>query len=257
MTLGNGACGLMSIAVSTTGLTALDPTEAAFYSAVWIFAGMLFDGLDGQVARATRQESEFGTQLDSLCDGITFGVAPVFIVLSFSQFYHPHLLWAVGIFFALCALLRLARFNTDPRQRDHEGGFRGLPSPAAAGTIASFAVAMPALVHLTEPGATQPVQQFAREATEVLMLGMPVLTLALACLMVSQIRYPHILEQWFRRQGNVPRVVQALLIVLLVAVNHQLALPLLFCLFAFGHPVAAAWTRSKAPLARAFEFLGR
>jgi CDP-diacylglycerol--serine O-phosphatidyltransferase len=256
MTLGNGACGLMSIAVSTAA-SELTTTDAAFYAAVWIYIGMLFDALDGHVARATRQESEFGAQLDSLCDGITFGVAPVFIVLSFTQFYDPRLLWGVGIFFALCALLRLARFNADALQREHVGGFRGLPSPAAGGTIASFGVAMPALQRFSDPGVAQPVQQFAREATEIVMLAMPLLTLSLACLMVSQIRYPHVVEQWFRRQGTFPRLVQILLVVVLVITNAELALPLLFCLFAFGHPMAAAWSRSKAPLARALEILGR
>ena len=107
-----------------------------------VFIAMLFDGLDGRVARWTRTESSFGKEYDSLADMVAFGVAPAVLVYQWGvvrigeygaewrQFG-----WVIAFFYALCAALRLARFNTITGEK---GYFQGLPSPSAAATVAAF-----------------------------------------------------------------------------------------------------------------------
>jgi CDP-diacylglycerol--serine O-phosphatidyltransferase len=118
-------------------------TNFAFAGAA-VFIALLFDGLDGRVARWTGTESSFGKEYDSLADMVAFGVAPAVLVYQWGvvriseygaewrQFG-----WVIAFFYCACAALRLARFNT----RIASGGkgyFEGLPSPSAAATVASF-----------------------------------------------------------------------------------------------------------------------
>jgi CDP-diacylglycerol--serine O-phosphatidyltransferase len=109
-----------------------------------VFIAMLFDGLDGRVARWTRTESPFGKEYDSLADMVAFGVAPAVLVYQWGvtrigeygnewrQFG-----WVIAFFYAACAALRLARFNTHAASGDKRF-FQGLPSPSAAATVAAF-----------------------------------------------------------------------------------------------------------------------
>src|SRR6056297_1422394 len=136
LTLGNGMCGLGAIAVAVSGAELGWPLEQKlFASGMLIFGGMLFDALDGSAARMTGQETEFGSQLDSLCDAVTFGTAPAVIIWRISDALPQRFLWAVGALFTLCVLIRLARFNVETGEDDTHETFEGLPSPAAAGTL--------------------------------------------------------------------------------------------------------------------------
>ena len=171
ITLGNGTCGLVSIAVLTTAQQQLGQSTATFYAAVLIYLGMLLDSVDGYVARAAKQTSEFGVQLDSLCDAITFGVAPVFIMLNLSHVFYLRFLWSIGVIFSLCVVLRLARYNVEAHEGESHGYFRGLPSPAAAGTVASFGIAMPSLMGMTDPSMPEMVQQTGRWAIDLIVYG--------------------------------------------------------------------------------------
>lgn len=116
MTLANavsGAAGIM-LALAGVGL-----------AAAYVLFALAFDYLDGKTARKGGKPTEFGKQLDSLADVISFGVAPAIIVFSLSW----NALAAIcGLFFVCCALVRLARFNV----QGEKGVFYGLPSPAAA-----------------------------------------------------------------------------------------------------------------------------
>ncbi len=164
-------CGLVSIFASITG---------HFDKAVaFILFAIVFDTLDGSVARLTKSVSEFGKELDSLCDLVSFGVAPA--VLIFTSFLPEgaeiskeagRLSAIPAIFFVICGALRLARYNV--YQSGRRDVFTGLPIPAAGGTIAVFVL-------------------FARYfeiqgAVAVWLLAL--LTLGLACLMVSSVHYP-------------------------------------------------------------------
>src|SRR6056297_3402798 len=115
LTLGNGVCGLAAIAVATSGTLEWENEKQLLVAGILIFAGMLFDALDGSAARMTGQESRFGGELDSLCDAITFGTAPAVLVWRYNdaQALPLKLTWAIGVLFALCVLIRLAQFNVE------------------------------------------------------------------------------------------------------------------------------------------------
>lgn len=106
-------------------------------STVAIFIGMILDSMDGRVARLTRTQSEFGAQLDSLSDMVTFGVAPALVAYEWSLKGMGRLGWVAAFIYCACAALRLARFNTNITVVDKRF-FQGLPSPAAAAIVAGF-----------------------------------------------------------------------------------------------------------------------
>lgn len=160
-------------------------------AAYFILAGILFDMLDGFVARLTHSTSEFGKELDSLADIVTFGVAPAVMVF---VAYLPEaanlptmpgnesIVGKTGsymaIVFAICAALRLARFNT--YQSDMRDSFVGLPSPAAGGTLATSVL----FLEYVEKNIV------GMEGGFIAYYALGPLAVALALLMVSTVRYP-------------------------------------------------------------------
>lgn len=144
-------------------------------AAMMVLIAMLLDGVDGRVARALNAQSEFGKELDSLSDVISFGVAPAFImyVVAFQEL-SPALAWTVTAIFPICGALRLARFNVITSS---VGYFIGLPIPAAGGVLATLALFKDDI------------------PTGVLLTS----TLLLSFLMVSTVRYPN-----FKKVG-IPR----------------------------------------------------
>ncbi len=201
LTLGNGVCGLAAIAVAMSVNLDWDNDQKLLVAGILIFVGMLFDALDGSAARITGQASQFGAELDSLCDAITFGTAPAVIVwrINDGQALPQKLTWAIGVLFALCVLIRLARFNVETADDDAHDGFDGLPSPAAAGTLAAFMIAMPELASYAHDDS---YPERIRWLAEQLLIGsqyfLPVLALVLAYLMVSRFQYPHVFQQLLR-----------------------------------------------------------
>ncbi len=113
-------------------------------AAVAIFAAMLFDGLDGRVARWTHTATLFGKEYDSLSDMVSFGIAPAIVVYQWGvarlaeyKATWGRIGWLVTFFYAVAAALRLARFNTRTASVDKRY-FEGLPSPSAAAIPAAF-----------------------------------------------------------------------------------------------------------------------
>src|SRR3989449_8124227 len=177
-TIGNIFCGYSSV-ISTLG-------GNWDYAAILVGVGYILDGLDGRIARLTKTASDFGLQLDSLADVITFGVSPAMLAFSWgfgasegiegSVARHVHQLGSLASFaFVVCGALRLARFNLQaklPPETTSKRYFVGLPIPAAAGMIAS-------IVHFFK--------------TPTLMVGSALLwsflILLLAFLMISTVRY--------------------------------------------------------------------
>src|SRR5205814_135720 len=142
---------------------------------------ILFDGLDGRIARMTNASSNFGREFDSLADVITFGLAPAFLAFAWgvrpvvAGFLSDHLLrlgWIVTFAFVICGAARLARFNIEKGSSGDRRYFIGLPIPGAAGVIA-------AVVHFYQSPVTETVYGLLWLAT----VG------ALAFLMVSRVRY--------------------------------------------------------------------
>ena len=134
---GNQAAGpvasLASSPAATTGLP-LDDWEKAVLAV--LLAGVL-DGIDGRIARLLKAQSRFGAELDSLSDAISFGVAPALILFLWSLQDLPRLGWFAALAFAICCVLRLARFNAriDMVEQPHKsaGFLTGVPAPAGAG----------------------------------------------------------------------------------------------------------------------------
>ncbi len=159
-------------------LCAGDATPQQLYqAALAIFFAQFFDAFDGRVARMTKTQSDFGVQLDSLADVISFGAAPALLVYKWAL--AP--LGFVGLFvsfsFAACGALRLARFNVLAQRGDKSSSrfFVGLPIPLAAGAIVALVIA-----HYRQFGSTTDASTRAPVAIVVLLLSF---------LMVSTIRY--------------------------------------------------------------------
>ncbi len=105
-------------------------------SAIAIFIAMIFDGLDGRVARMTGTQSEFGAQFDSMADIVSFGIAPAMLAYNYGLLGLGKIGWLSAFVYVVCAALRLARFNTQ-LSSGSKTYFQGLASPAAAAVVAS------------------------------------------------------------------------------------------------------------------------
>lgn len=168
-----------------------------------VVAGVL-DGLDGRVARLTNTQSEFGVQYDSLCDLISFGLAPALLAFNWSLkglsdygVVAGKLGWLAAFVYVACAALRLARFNTQAANED-KSYFQGLASPAAAGTL------MSTIWFCVDRGVSGSTVEWLI-LLETILLGM---------LMFSQIRY-FSFKSWPRGE-RVPATWVLLLVLLLV-----------------------------------------
>ena len=218
-------------------------------SAWMILLSMVADALDGSVARASGFSSDFGAQLDSLCDVVSFGVAPALLSYKlfaseladlyrdefrFSNFFGRWVLFC-ALFYALCALVRLARFNveTDSDETSHMS-FAGLPSPAAAGLIVGLVlfheqfVSSP-IIRLSFPGSALP-----EVFRSVSLWCIPFALLLTGLLMVSRIAYPHIVNHLLHRKKPFTVLVLMLFIGLFAIWNIHISLLLgflLFCLY--------------------------
>ena len=245
LTLGNAVCGLAAISIAMSANLGWDLENQLLVAGILIFGGMLFDALDGSAARMTGQESQFGAELDSLCDAITFGTAPAVIVWQYSEGIGlpRKVTWAIGALFTLCVLIRLARFNVETTEDDPHDGFEGLPSPAAAGTIAAFVIAMPELNAYT----AETTSETGKRSAEQLLLGSQIfvagLTLTLAYLMVSRFQYPHVFQQLLRGRRAPHQIGQALFVLIGALLLHWLALPIAFCYYAFASPIKTLFQR--------------
>lgn len=108
-----------------------------------IFWAILLDQLDGRIARLTHTTSEFGAELDSLADVVSFGVAPALLAFSWGFATVPRVGWLVAFLYVVCGALRLARFNVQKSSVDGRY-FVGLPIPAAAAPVAALVFLAPA-----------------------------------------------------------------------------------------------------------------
>lgn len=106
-------------------------------AAIAIFVAMVFDGLDGRVARMTNTQSPFGAEYDSMADMVSFGLAPAIVAYNFGLLELGKFGWLAAFIYVACAALRLARFNTQVETADKRF-FQGLASPAAAAVVAGM-----------------------------------------------------------------------------------------------------------------------
>ncbi|MEY3911326.1 MAG: hypothetical protein RLY37_794 [Verrucomicrobiota bacterium] len=196
-TAGNMLCGFLAIKncieARFTSLTA-DGRADHYIMAVWfILFACVCDLFDGRVARATKRESLFGAEFDSIADTVSFGVAPAlmacFLVIKPEATDNVQLItWLLAFIYLLCAGVRLARFNvlTNPlvpgnEKRAAGGDFVGLPSPAAAGMIASLVLVLSKTMEADGP------LEVAVQAWSWTLLP---LMLIISFLMISNVRFP-------------------------------------------------------------------
>ena len=257
-TLGNGVCGFGAItfAARISRDTMLDPQEInwLWFSGLMILAAMVFDMLDGRVARLTRWTSDFGGQLDSLCDVISFGIAPAFLLLKLCS-DSDHIkdnslwvkgLWIIAVLYVVCAAMRLARFNVEnDHSPDSHLWFKGLPSPAAAGAIASAAILRyelrdPPFDHILSWLSIDP-----RHVEQLLDIGLPLAAVGLAVLMVSRVPYPHWANQILKGRHNFSHLVRIVLGGVAIVLLRQLAVPLVFWAFVLRGPLALLRNRLR------------
>jgi CDP-diacylglycerol--serine O-phosphatidyltransferase len=217
-----------------------DPTPDIMLSGWLIFLAMIFDALDGHVARLVKMSSDFGAQLDSLCDLVTFGVAPAFLVVKMCPdftFFHREAMWIIAAAFAACAAMRLARFTVETDEDDDHLNFIGLPSPAAAGSIAGFAILF---YTLRVQGGHLP---FAEQADWYLRRVLPIFTLILSALMVSRIPYPHVMNQLLSGQRSLGHIVALLFSAVVIIAVQGYSIPIICAVFVLGPPLRYAVQR--------------
>jgi CDP-diacylglycerol---serine O-phosphatidyltransferase len=167
-----------------------------------IIIGMIFDGLDGWVARLTNSTTKFGIELDSLSDLVAFGVAPSVLLYKWALFPFNRIGWAAAFLFMACGALRLARYNVQMGSTESKA-FTGMPIPAAA-TIVSTLVIFYHEVWDTAPGKNYFIL---------------LLTVVLAVLMVSTLKYHGAKEIDFSRRKPF-LVLVAIVVVLTLVVMH-------------------------------------
>jgi CDP-diacylglycerol---serine O-phosphatidyltransferase len=248
ITLINGACGFGAIVFASRagqadiagGLDVYHQIPFFSMACYMIFLAMLADMIDGHLARISQNTSSFGGQLDSLCDVISFGVAPAFLMLRVVEtgvtFNSPALdifvyrfLWLAAAIYVSCAAIRLARFNVENEEDEaNHMNFSGLPSPAAAGVIASLIVLNQDIVKKID--GTQPF--FSYMGHNIIIAALPFVALAVAVLMVSRIRYPHILNQYLRGRKPFAYLIRAIAFLVIIIFSFEVALVLVFCSFA-------------------------
>jgi len=269
LTLGNLLCGFYAI-VHVAAIEWKDghpiPVDAFQTAAIAILIAMVFDMLDGRVARMTRTTSEFGGELDSLADAVTFGIAPGVMVAmlhamgryGFQQEFWSKLAWVFGALYACGAIVRLARFNceNDSAEESAHRYFKGLPSPAGAGVIASLVLLHSFLIS-PQAGAKFSWAQtdtLGMAATQLLN-GLPFVALLVGYLMVSKFKYVHFANVFLKGRQPVEYLAGMLLLAAFSYLFWQIAAAILFCGFALSGPALALveWMRGEPAPAPADE----
>lgn len=193
-------------------------------AAIAIMAANVFDVLDGRVARVTKSTSQFGVEYDSLCDLVSFGVAPGILVYRWALEPWGSWGWLAASLYVTCGALRLARFNVqyDNVEKRH---FIGLPIPAAAEMIASTVLLY---------------YYFGGEGAAHKRLVLLLVVYALAGLMVSNIRYFSFKEVHIHRRQPFWVLVSVIILLNLLIAEPQLFLFTLFFLYAASGPIRSA-----------------
>ena len=216
-TVGNMFCGYYAIVLGIND---------HFERAVWmiIIAGVL-DSLDGRIARLTNSTSEFGKELDTLSDFLSFGLAPALVLYSWSFRDLGRLGWLLSLLLPVAGAMRLARFNVQSDKIDKKF-FVGLPIPAAA------AAAVLPLFYLPKDG-----------LPDTLKVAALVYVVSLAWLMVSKVKYRSFKDVDLRERRSYKTVFEIALILILVAWKPRLVLLAIALVYATSGPAMWLWNR--------------
>ena len=203
-----------------------------------VFVAMIFDTLDGRIARATHTESAFGKEYDSLADMVAFGLAPAIVayqwgVVRIAEFGHywGRFGWLACFFYTVAAALRLARFNARAAGADKRY-FEGLPSPSAAAIVAAFVWFSS---EWREPGLAGLIAAF-------------LVTASAGALMVSGFSYPSFKQFDLDRRIKFVYMLLVPLFFVLIAVDPPTMLLSMFATYAVSAPVLWAGRRIRRAL---------
>lgn len=221
LTTGNLLCGFYAIVLTLE--------QRYWWAAIALFVGIVMDVLDGKVARLTRTTTQFGVELDSLADVVSFGVAPALLLYAWALAPLGRVGQGAAFLYVVCGTLRLARFNVLTGVTDRRY-FIGLPIPGAAGTVAS-------MVLFFDPTEFGRVELFALACTAYL----------LAFLMISSIRYYSFKELNFEKRHAFGVLLVCALAVLIVYAHPPIFLFLAFSAYALSGPVRRLWLRKREP----------
>lgn len=200
-------------------------------AAIAIFIAMIFDGLDGRVARITNTQSEFGAEYDSMADMVSFGIAPGLVAYNWALSDMGKFGWLAAFVFVAAAALRLARFNTQVGIADSRY-FQGLASPAAAGVIAS----------LVWVGASYGIDG----NNYGIIVG--IITIISGLLMVSNFRYNSFKEVDWKGKVNFLAVLVIVLVFVIVASSPENVLLIIFALYTCSGPITTIRSVKKLKL---------
>lgn len=200
-------------------------------AAVAIFIAMIFDGLDGRVARMTNTQSEFGAEYDSMADMVSFGIAPGLVAYNWALSSFGKFGWLAAFVYVACAALRLARFNTQIGVADRRY-FQGLASPAAAGVVASIIwVGSEYKINGQDYG---------------FIIG--IITIIVGLLMVSNFRYNSFKEVDWKGKVNFIVVLLIVLAFVVIASSPENILLIIFGLYACSGPFTTIRSVKKLKL---------
>ncbi len=193
-------------------------------AAVAIFVAVVLDGLDGRIARLLHAQSEFGAQLDSLSDMLSFGIAPALVMYTWSLAVMGKAGWLAAFVYAVCTALRLARFNVQAKKVDKRY-FQGLATPAAAMLVASI-VWVCSGYDITG---------------ESIALLMSIVAVVLGLLKVSTVRYRSFKDLDLRNRVPFIAILVAVLVLVLVSFDPPDILLLLTFLYVISGPISTLW----------------
>jgi CDP-diacylglycerol--serine O-phosphatidyltransferase len=209
-TLGNMALGFFALVKTVSGEVST--------AALAILGGHILDIFDGRVARWTKTVSRFGVELDSLADWITFIIAPAFMM--YEIVLKQNRLWGfpIALLFVICGALRLARFNLKAQMGDTKSShFTGLPTPAAGGFLAIFAL-LHDIIQREAPVRSLP---WLMNQMPLFYHLVPLIMLALSLLMVSGVRYSSFKQVNLLRPRSLRALILSFMVLLMVFVYPQ------------------------------------
>ncbi len=210
---GNLACGF--------GAIVLIMHKELSYAAWFVIAAMVFDGLDGQLARLLKTNVAWGGHFDSFADMITFGLVPAFLLGSIDAFDTHIAIWFVCFFYTLCAVIRLAKFEAESTLENARSKyFTGLPSTLAGGTIASLILLDSYLK--------------ANLNVQTVSTCLPSVTFVLSLLMLSKVQYIKIVDVVKKKHGPAASftIIGTFITLLVLFIMYpSIMLPLGFCVY--------------------------
>ena len=255
-TLANLVCGFAAIhyASKPIGTTTIFDWSTLTVAGLLVFVGMFFDSIDGAVARLTKSMSDVGAMLDSLSDIVTFGVAPALMMLRLVSHYYygaeesrasvigpeagdffSKIIWGIAAVYLCCTAIRLARFMVETPStsvEDHRV-FSGLPTPGAAGAIASLIVLQQHLLFTTsETSATEAI------LANTFALGIPFVTLLCALAMISRLPYAHFVNRYLAPKQDFTWLAKIIIPLVFASLWPQITLAVGFTAYALTGPLA-------------------